>query len=145
MSKEAMVVSVVVGLVALISGVYAIVSPIRHEIDAVRRELSQSLIHMHEMLTQHSKLRGHPENREIVATLREKFVEVETQFRASKERSLLRETQLENMIEHSATRLEQALVALDARLQRELLDLGKFLQLQIDLYHKSQLWRGEER
>jgi len=105
----------VIAIVALITGVMAIVRPMQQSIDAQKADLLR-----------HQVLPSHPEALEDLAQIREKFVEVETQFKNLDERTSRMETATAKDME-----------SLEHHIQLE-------LNLKIDVLNKEIEWLRSE-
>lgn len=73
--------SVAVLVIAIIAGVYAMVEPMQQRIDFLERQVLRS----ENLLQKHADVKIHPGASEEVAAMRERFKEVETQFKGLRE------------------------------------------------------------
>lgn len=126
---------VFISFIAAIVGVgLAIVNPINQQVQALQKNIERMESHSKEILKEHI-MSGHPTGTAERAQLREKFSEVETQFRAAREYfQTLNEMNRERITVEGQRRKEMT-DELILRIQREIEWRDKVVQEQIKVLH----------
>ncbi len=96
-------VGAVLGLLALIAGVYAMVQPMNQRIDFVDQQMEKLEIRLVKSLERHIETASHPQAARDLATMSERFKEVETQFRSLREVQLTKFQELNRRVTKSET------------------------------------------
>lgn len=96
-------ISAVLGLFAVIGGVYAMVQPMNQRIDHVTEQMQKLEDRLIKGLDTHMAGKSHPGAAEDLATMSERFKEVETQFRGIKDIQATRFTEIERRLTETET------------------------------------------